>query len=67
MKVRIKSDGTVDGTEITNAKTGEAIENVRALTIAADADTREFRVFLELHGGPELLELDVEAEAETRE
>jgi hypothetical protein len=67
MKVKIKSDGTIDGTTIIDAGTGEVLENVRALTISADAETREFRVFLELHGGPETFDLEVEADAETGE
>jgi hypothetical protein len=65
MKIKIKSDGTVDGTKITNAETGEAIDNVRAMTISADADTREFRVFLEFLDSS--TDIDVEVETETQE
>ena len=63
MKVRIKSNGSVDGTTITDVETGEPVDNVRAMTISADADTGEFRVFLELHAF-DRFEIDVEADAE---
>lgn len=63
MKIKIKSDGTALGTEITNAETGESIDNVQALTIEATADPCSFKVTLELNGGPECFDIDVDAEA----
>jgi hypothetical protein len=63
MKVKIKSDGTLLGTKIMDAETGKELSNVRAFTISADADTQEFRVFLELFN----VELEVKADAETGE
>ncbi|MCG8354324.1 MAG: hypothetical protein MI920_02010 [Kiloniellales bacterium] len=48
MRVRIESDGTVAGTLVTDAETGEAIEGVQKVTLSIDARTREVTTTVEL-------------------
>lgn len=39
MRIKIVSDGTVGGSKVVNAETGEQIENVRGIELLLSADT----------------------------
>ena len=48
MKLKVVSDGTMQGTRIVDEATGEAIENVVSVEIRIDARTRLSTLVLEL-------------------
>ena len=52
MKLKIVSDGTAAGTQLTIAETGEPIGGVQALTWSASADGLECEALVHLIGVP---------------